>query len=42
MSMAEAQKAIEKTMDMRVDRRRSVETMIGAIVVNNQVSLRDI
>ena len=37
--MAEAQEATEKTFEMRVDRRRSVETMIGTIVVNNQVWL---
>ena len=37
--MAEAQEATEKTFEMRMDRRRSVETMIGMIVVNNQVWL---
>jgi len=39
LSMAEAQKATENTIEKRVNRRRSVETMIGTIVVNNQVSL---
>jgi hypothetical protein len=39
LSMTEAQKATEKTIGMRSDRRRSVRPMIGTIVVNNQVSL---
>jgi len=39
LSMAEAQKATEKTIGMRGNRRRSVRPMIGTIVANDQVSL---